>query len=355
MSGPDWRYILHADLDAFYASVEQLDEPSIRGKPVVVGGAPESRGVVAAASYEARKYGIHSAMPMRTAMRLCPALVRVSPRFGRYREASEQVFGILRDLSPAIEPLSLDEAYIDVSEMVQPSDLGAVAARLRDRVRAESGLVLTIGGGASKTVAKVASQVAKPDGLLLVPPGEEAGFLAPLEVRVLPGVGPKTAALLAGREIATVGGLAVCDEAWLLRALGKRGPELRQRALGLDDSRVAPHRESKSVSAETTLVLDTGDEATLIALLDELAERVGGRMRRHGLLGKTVHVKLRLSDFTSFTRQTTLPVGTDDVEVIRRVAAELLRQELGPGLTFRLVGVGAANFEDDERQLPLLL
>lgn len=354
MSGPAWRYILHADLDAFYASVEQLDEPSLRGKPVVVGGSPEGRGVVAAASYEARKYGVHSAMPMRTAMRLCPALVRVSPRFGRYREASDQVFSLLRELSPVIEPLSMDEAYIDVSEQVQPGGLTAAAERLRARVRRETGLVVTVGGGTSKTVAKVASQVAKPDGLLLVPPGEEAGFLAPLDVRLVPGVGPKTAVLLAGREIATVGGLAACDEGWLLRALGRRGPDLRRRALGVDDSPVAPHRETKSVSAETTMVLDTGDEADLEYLLDGLARSVGERMRRHELLGRTVYVKLRLSDFTSFTRQTTLPSATDDAEVVRRVAGALLRRELGPGRTFRLVGVGVTNFEEEERQLPLL-
>ena len=340
------RYILHADLDAFYASVEQRANPALEGRPVVVGGPPESRGVVAAASYEAREYGIHSAMPMRTAVRLCPSLVRVSPRFGVYRDVSRRIMGFFRELTPLVEPLSLDEAYLDVSQELAPQAVGEAAGRLKARVKEETGLAVTIGGGTTKTVAKIASQVAKPDGLLLVPPGDEAAFLGPLDVGMLWGVGPKTASVLREHGVATIGNLARCDEGWLARTLGKRGPELRARTLGEHTDPVTPHRETKSVSAETTLAEDEDREPVLREEMERLSRGVGDRLQGRGLKGRTVQVKLRLADFTTFTRQTTLPEPTDHGDIISRVAWEICRREMGPGRRFRLLGVGVSGFSD---------
>ena len=339
-------YILHVDLDAFYASVEQRDNPQLIGKAVVVGGPPESRGVVAAASYEARKYGIHSAMPMRTALRLCPDLVRVSARFRRYGEVSRQVMGILRDLTPLVEPLSLDEAYLDITELVSPEDVNEAAQGLKARVRQETGLAVTIGGGTSKTVAKIASQAAKPDGLLLISPGEERQFLAPLDVEMLWGVGPKTAALLKAHGVNTIGDLASCDGHWLLENLGKRGPELQARGVGIDPQPVTTRHETKSVSAESTMPQDVNDQALLSEQMEGLAREVAARLERGGLKGKTVYVKLRLADFTTFTRQTTLPAPTSEADAISQVARNLLLRELRPGRSFRLIGVGVTNFQE---------
>ena len=338
------RFILHADLDAFYASVEQQDNPALRGKPVVVGGPPESRGVVAAASYEARQYGIRSAMPMRTALNKCPDLVRVSPRFDRYREVSRQIMEMFRSLTPLVEPLSLDEAYLDISEQFPVEKVEEVGRGLKATVRQDTGLAITIGGGTSKTVAKIASQVAKPDGLLLVGPGEECSFLAPLDVGILSGVGPKSGAVLSEHGVKTLGDLAACEEAWLRRAFGKRGPELKQRASGTDHHPVTPHREAKSISAEVTMPRDVDDAAVLREQIEELSRHVAVRLEREGLVGRTIFVKLRLADFSTFTRQATLPVPTNEVETVIRVANELLRRELRPGQKFRLIGVGVTGF-----------
>ena len=343
------RYILHADLDAFYASVEQKDNPQLRGKPVVVGGPPESRGVVAAASYEARKFGIHSAMPMRTAARLCHSLVRVSPRFQRYGEVSAQIMGLFSELTPLVEPLSLDEAYMDVSE--EP-DFEEVARRLKNKIREVTGLAVTIGGGTSKTVAKVASQLGKPDGMLLIRQGDERSFLAPLKVVVLTGVGPKTASLLKSHGVNTVGDIAACDVEWLRTYLGVKGPVLRDRALGIDNNPVTPHRETKSVSAETTLSRDTGNLEEINSHIRDLSERVAAHLRRSKLKGRTVKLKLRLSDFTTFTRQTTMRIPTDDPDLIHQAAMQLLTREYRTDHSFRLFGVGVSKFEDSG-QLPL--
>ena len=353
MSTSNWRYILHADLDAFYASVEVLDNPGLSGKAVVVGGSPESRGVVAAASYEARKFGIHSAMPMRTAVRLCPDLVRVSPRFNRYHEVSRGIMELFEELTPLVEPLSLDEAYMDISEAIPSSQVALAAGQLKTRIRGSIGLAVTIGGGTSKTVAKIASQVAKPDGLLMVEPGEEAEFLAPLDVEMLWGIGPKTAAVLRREGIHTLARLASCDEDSVLRTLGKRGPELKSRALGLDKDPVSPHREVKSISSETTLATDVGEPEEITAHMQSLAHGIAAQLQRKALKGKTVWIKLRLADFTTFTRQRTGFEPTDRFEVIYASVKELLEPELGGGRRFRLLGVGVGNFQEDF-QLSLL-
>ena len=348
----EWRYILHADLDAFYASVEQLDNPQYRGRPLVVGGSPEERGVVAAASYEARRYKIHSAMPMRTAMRLCQELIRVSPRFDRYHEMSGMVMDIFLQLTPLVEPLSMDEAYLDISTEVPQESVDNVARKLRARVKDRTGLVVSIGGGASKTVAKVASQLAKPDGLLLVEPGGEQAFLAPLQVSILSGIGPKTAEVLQGHGVTTVGDLSVCNPGWLQQTLGKRGLELKERAMGIDHSRVSSHRETKSISSEETMSLDVGEEADLVKRVERMAHGVAARLQKSQLTGKTITIKLRLADFTTLTRQRTLPASTSDADIIAPMACDLLRRELHSGRKFRLVGVGVSGFQESQ-QLPL--
>lgn len=342
-----WQYILHADLDAFYTSLEQRDDHRLLGKPVVVGGAPEHRGVVAAASYEARKYGIHSAMPMSVAVRHCPDLVRVSPRFDQYRAASGQVMEIFRSVTSLVEPLSLDEAYLDISRVVgaEMANVEREASLLKRKVRAELGLAVTVGGGTSKTVAKIASQVVKPDGLLLVKPGEERGFLAPLDVNLLWGIGPKTAETLAKHGIKMIGDFVARDEKWIAAILGKRGPELRASGLGLDTRKVTPHQETKSVSAETTLPQDVEEEELLIQELSILAKNVAERLDREDLRGRTIQVKLRLADFTTFTRQMTLASPVSSEAMIFEVARILVSREIKPGHRFRLVGVGVSNFQ----------
>lgn len=354
------RHVIHADLDAFYATVEQLDHPELRGKPVLVGGRPENRGVVATASYEARPFGVRSAMPMRTAVRLCPQGIIIPPRFTRYREMSRQVMDIFRDFTELVEPLSLDEAYLDISAAVDETrgrwPLG-VALELKRRVKDETGLTVSVGVSVSKAVAKIASDLDKPDGLVVVPPGDQAKFLAPLPVSKLWGIGPKTAERLNADGVDTIGKLAEQSPEWFTRVFGQRAEPVRLRATGLDDEPVQTERATKSVSSETTFPDDLGDTDELRRVLVELADGVAGSLERKGLQGRTVTVKLRLADFTTFSRQTTLPAPSNDAAPIRDTAWRLLSAELTPGRSFRLLGVGVSNFADadEERQLPLSL
>jgi DNA polymerase-4 len=347
------RWIIHADLDAFFASVEQLDNPELRGRPVVVGGSPQSRGVVAAASYEARAFGVRSALPMAAALRLCPEAVRVPPRFERYAEISHRVMDIFRRFTPLVEPISLDEAFLDVTEAVEEgrsiegpalSRAEALARALKERVRQEVGLTVSVGLASSRSVAKIASDMDKPDGLVVVPPGTERQFLAPLPVRSLWGVGPKTAERLAADSISTIGELAERSEEWARGLFGERGVDLIRLARGMDDSPVVVEHETKSVSSETTFARDIGDLRALEDSLRDLAKETVERLQRHGLKGRTVRVKLRLADFTTFTRQTTLAHPTDAFDTIYREAARLLAQEVIDGRRFRLLGVGVSNF-----------
>lgn len=352
------RHILHADFDAFYASVEQLDNPELRGKPVVVGGSAEGRGVVASASYEAREYGVRSAMPMRTAQRLCPQAIRVGARFDRYREISQRVLSIFRDLTPLVEPLSLDEAYLDVTAIVNEGQQpAAIADALKRRVSAELGLAISVGVGTSKSIAKIASDMDKPDGLTVVAPGEERAFLEPLPVRVLWGVGPRTAERLIAEGVETIGDITRQDEDWLRGMFGKHGVQMRRLALGQDNSRVVVRRETKSVSAETTFTKDVGDPEELQEVVNRLSQRVSQQLRQKQLQGRTVKLKLRLSDFTTFTRQRTLPYAVQSADDLSQYAGVLLRAELFGRRRFRLVGVGVSGFEqsdevpEDPRQL----
>ncbi len=355
------RHIIHADLDAFYAAVEQLDNPELAGKPVLVGGRPENRGVVATASYEAREFGVHSAMPMRTAVQRCPHGIIVPPRFSRYREMSDRVMAIFRDLTGLVEPLSLDEAYLDITAVVDAGQKPlAIALDLKRRIAEETGLTLSVGVGTCKSVAKIGSDLDKPDGLVVVQPGGEAEFLAPLAVNKLYGIGPKTVERLHLEGIETIGQLAEQSMDWFARFFGQRAAGIREKSMGRDDEPVHTERSAKSLSSESTFANDVGDESELRSVLERQAVGVAHQLERKGLKGRTVTVKLRLADFTTFTRQSTLPYHTNAEEPIKNAAWALLSAELEPGRTFRLLGVGVSNFREDseagepqEQQLPL--
>ncbi|MCH7736835.1 MAG: DNA polymerase IV [Chloroflexi bacterium] len=355
------RHIIHADLDAFYAAVEQLDNPDLVGKPVLVGGRPENRGVVATASYEARVFGVHSAMPMRTAVNRCPQGIIVPPRFSRYKEKSGEVMSIFREITDLVEPLSMDEAYLDITAVVVGGQKPlAVALDLKRRVAEETGLVVSVGVGTCKTVAKIGSDLDKPDGLVVIQPGDEAEFLAPLAVNKLWGIGPKTAERLHGEGIETIGQLAEQPLDWFARMFGKRAMSVRDKAMGRDDEAVHTESASKSISSETTFANDIGDETELRDVVERKAVGVAHSLERHGLKGRTVKLKLRLADFTTFTRQYTMAYHTNDEEPIKEAAWALLAAELEPGRTFRLLGVGMTNFgeeaeagEPETQQLPL--
>ncbi len=346
------RHIIHADLDAFYASVEQLDNPDLRGKPVMVGGSPEGRGVVAAASYEARVFGVHSAMPMRSAVRRCPQGIIVRPRFSRYKEMSGMVMELFQEVTGLVEPLSLDEAYLDITSQVEGGlPPLAVALDLKRRVNEVTGLTLSVGVGTNKSVAKIASELNKPDGLVVVPPGEEAEFLAPLGVGKLWGIGPKTAERLRQEGVDTIGQLADQPMDWFNRCFGARACSVRAKARGEDQEPVHTGRETKSVSAETTFAADLGHPERLHAELAGLAANVSRHLERKGLQGRTVTMKARLADFTTFTRQITLPAPTGSEQTILDTSWRLLAQELAPGRSFRLLGVGVASFQEEYQLL----
>ena len=345
------RTILHVDLDAFYASVEQLDDPSLRGRPVVVGG-PSGRGVVCAASYEARRFGVRSAMPTAVARRLCPEGVFLPPRFDRYGELSAEVFAIYRSYTPLVEPLSLDEAFLDATRSrALHGDGPQIARSVKERVRRETGLTVSAGVADCKMAAKIASDLGKPDGLVVVPEPTER-FLAPLPVSRLWGVGRVTEAALSKLGVSTIGELARCPEALLVARFGVNGARMRALARGDDPRPVVPDEEAKSVGAEDTFERDLRGEEELWPHLLDQAERVARRLRESGRRGRTVTVKLKYSDFTQVTRRTTLPAPTDDgptlCEAVRR---DLRRADLSRPV--RLTGVSVSGFGEEEGQLGL--
>ncbi|MGH9001925.1 MAG: DNA polymerase IV [Acidimicrobiia bacterium] len=348
------RTILHVDLDAFYASVEVLDNPALAGKPVLVGGTGP-RGVVAAASYEARRFGIHSAMPMARARRLCPQAVVLPPRFDAYQAKSAEVHAIFRSFTHLVEPIALDEAFLDVTgagRLFGPAP--RIGATIRTRIRAEVGLTASVGVATTKLVAKLASEAAKPDGMRVVEPGTELGFLHPQPVRSLWGVGPATEARLARFGLSTIGDLAAIPEESLIDALGRaHGHQLHELAWGRDERPVEPDRETKSISAEETFPKDVYDPETLRAEARRLAEGVAGRLAKHGLAGRTVTIKVRYPDFRTITRSLTGPEPTSAAGDIAAAAVELLsRAELHLGV--RLLGVGVSNISTaPARQLTL--
>ncbi|UGY94806.1 DNA polymerase IV [Streptomyces gobiensis] len=340
--------ILHLDMDAFFAAVEQAAKPSLRGKPVIVGGIGP-RGVVATASYEARRFGVHSAMPTAQARRRCPNAAYLTPRFAVYREVSETVMGLLAGLSPLVEPLSLDEAFVDLEAGGTPAtsvDARRTGEGLRSAIRAATGLSGSVGLAGTKMLAKIASERAKPDGLVVIEPGAELELLAPLPVRTLPGVGPATAETLRRAGITTVGETAAAGEAELLRLLGKaHGASVYAMARGIDDRPVVAERESKSVSVEDTYEVDVTDRTRVQLEIGRLAERCAQRLRASGRSGRTVVIKVRRYDFATLTRSETLRGPTDDPSVVREAAARLI-ETVDTTEGVRLLGVGVSGLAD---------
>ncbi|MCQ8771990.1 DNA polymerase IV [Streptomyces telluris] len=340
--------ILHLDMDAFYASAEQAAKPSLRGKPVVVGGIGP-RGVVATASYEARVFGVRSAMATAQARRLCPNAAYLTPRFSLYREISEVVMALLGELSPLVEPLSLDEAFVDLEAGgVEPTSAAvrAVGERLRRDIRAATGLSGSVGLAGSKMLAKIASEEAKPDGLVLIEPGTELELLGPMSVRVIPGVGPATAETLRRAGIATVAETGEAGEAELVRLLGKaHGGGLYALATGHDDRPVVADRDAKSVSVEDTFEEDLTDRSRVQTEISRLAERCVQRLRAAGRSGRTVVIKVRSYDFSTLTRSETLRGPTDDPAVVKEAAARLI-DGVDTTAGVRLLGVGVSGLAD---------
>ena len=347
--------VAHLDLDAFFAAVEELEDPGLRTKPLVVGGDPHGRGVVSTANYEARRYGIRSAMSCAEALRRCPHALFVRPRHTVYREYSRTVWEIVRSVVPAVEQTGIDEGYLDLAS-VAPDFARArvVAEAVQTAVRGATSLSCSLGVGTSKVVAKVASDRRKPAGLTIVPPGREAEFLAPFDIRLLPGIGPRTEERLRAVGITTLGALARLDDAELRVLLpGKNGGVLRDRARGIDPRGLEPPAEAVSISHEETFERDVADRERLHDELRRMAERLGEHLASSGRAARTVTTKLRYPDFAIRSRSTSFSVGTDDPQRIGDVACALLDRALRDrGGPLRLVGVGVSNFEP-HRQLAL--
>jgi DNA polymerase-4 len=342
------RRILHVDMDAFYASVEQRDNPSLKGKPVAVGGSPAGRGVVAAASYEARAFGVRSAIPMARAVRLCPHLVIVRPDFAKYKAASQAVFGIFRSVTPLVEPLSLDEAYLDVTENSWGEPLGrTVAERLKREIKSATGLTASAGVAPNKFLAKIASAWKKPDGLTVIAPERVEKFLQGLPVDALWGVGPVTATRLRERGIERLVDVRTADAAVLKEAVGSGAEWLRRLADGIDDRAVEPHSDPKSSGSENTFAHDLTDLNEIRREIDEMARDNVAWLERKALLCRTITIKVRYSDFTTVTRSHTAAPSRDPDEIAGRAVALLAKTDAG-ARPVRLLGASVHNLVDPE-------
>lgn len=352
------RKILHLDLDAFFCAVEELHDPSLKGKPFAVGGRADQRGVVASCSYAARMHGVRSAMPMSRALQLCPDLIVVSSRHGNYSEESRRVMKIV-EITPFIERISIDEAFIDVTGLPEP--MLDIARDLQQKVNNQCQLPVSIGGASNKLVAKIANDWGKsqkigaepPNTITIIPPGEEATFLAPLPLQSLWGVGPKTAERLHGVGITTIGELAITPETTLEMLFGRFGPDLRRRAMGIDNRPIELEHETKSVSNEITFAKDRKKKQDLLQTLRSLSEQVGRRLRKDSLAGSTIQIKLRWSDFTTITRQTTLNSVTNLDQEIYQAAKTLFEENWPQSKPVRLIGVGVSNLGQPAHQLSL--
>jgi DNA polymerase-4 len=341
------RKILHVDMDAFYASVEQRDDPALRGRPVAVGGRPESRGVVAAASYEARAFGVRSAIPMARAVRLCPELVIVRPDFKKYGAVSQQVFALFREVTPLVEPLSLDEAYLDVTENAWGEPLGVdVARRLKAKIRDETALTASAGVAPNKFLAKIASGWKKPDGLTVIAPERMEGFLQRLPVDALWGVGPVTARKLRAAGIERLVDVRTAPDEVLRHAVGKWADSLRRLAFGEDDRAVDPNQERKSVGCEETYAKDLADLAPIREEVDRMARRTAAILERKGLYARTVVLKLRYGDFQTITRSHTHEPATHSGDALSERAVRLLEKTEAGRRPVRLLGVSAHNLSE---------
>ncbi len=353
------RRIIHLDLDAFYCAVEEQRDPSLRGQPFAVGGRPESRGVVSSCSYAARSHGVHSAMPMARATQICPQLQIIPPQFPAYREASRKVMARVRAITDLVEQISIDEAFLDVSEAAE--NALTIGRSLQAQIREELGLPNSLGIASNKLVAKIANDVGKsaaqsglpPNALTLVPPGEEADFLAPLPVKMLWGVGPKTAEKLAQIQVYTIGDLAAIGGVELARRFGKIGWDLAERASGIDNRPIVTEREAKSISQEVTFAKDVRDVNVLHQQLRKQSARVAKQLHDQGLAARTVKIKIRWPDFTTLTRQITLPNPTSDEMEIAQAALQLFEVAWSQGKDVRLLGVGVSGLENPPRQIGL--
>ncbi len=353
------RKIIHLDLDAFYCAVEEQLNPVLNGKAFAVGGSPDSRGVVASCSYAARSFGIRSAMPMSRAVQLCPALQIVPWRRNEYGKKSKLVMAVLHQVTDLVEQLSIDEAFLDVSHRVE--DIRTIARELQEKIKQETSLPASLGAATNKLVAKVATDVGKaaiktntyPSAIQIVNPGQEAAFLAPLPTEALWGIGPKTAEHLAKIGVRTIGDLATWPERDLYQRFGQQGYDLARRANGIDYREVTTQRATKSISQETTFEQDVSDETHLLSKLRKQADSIGKSLKRADLLGATVKLKLRWADFTTVTRQTTLPDPTDQADIIYQYAVELFQQNWKRGLPIRLIGLGISGLHPPSRQLSL--
>ena len=353
------RKILHLDLDAFFCAVEEQLNPELRGKAIAVGGKPNERGVVSSASYPARKFGVRSAMPTAQAIRLCPHLIVVGQHRSAYSDRSKAVMVILRDTAPYVEPLSIDEAFLDVT--ILPGGIEVIARKLQKRIIDELELPCSLGGATNKLVAKTANTVGKarqskdnpPNAITIVPPGGEASFLAPLPIRRLWGVGPKTADTLHKLGLTTVGDVALWSEEALTARLGKLGSDMWRRAQGIDFRPVLTEHEAKSISKEVTFAKDVSDEAELKLTLRRLSDGVGRQARKSGLTGSTIKIKLRWTDFTTLNRQLTLDHPTDSDAEIFDSALTLFNQVWIKDKPVRLIGVGLSGFGETKRQMGL--
>lgn len=349
------RYIALMDLDAFFASVEVLENPGLRGKPVLIGGSASSRGVVAAASYEARKFGIHSAMPMSLALRKCPNAIILPTRHQIYRQYSSRVMNLLSEATNIIEQVSIDEAYIELTECADSMAAAQkIMLRMQERIKDEIGLPASIGLGSNKMIAKIACEAGKPQGFVTVEAGMERNFLNPLAVSQMPGVGPKGSAQLQSNGLLTLGDIVHCPPEKLLALSGSAGLVLQKRAMGEDNSRVQTTRETKSISAEETFPVDINEEYLLHRELDKLSIKVADSLQKHSILARTVTVKLRNASFITITRSLSSPNATANVEVIQKIVYQLLYSNWKKGDPIRLVGVGVSNLRPRqiEGQLP---
>jgi DNA polymerase-4 len=344
------RTIIHVDMDAFYASVEVMDHPELAGKPVIVGGSVESRGVVTAASYEARVYGVHSAMSSARAHRLCPHGIYIEPRMERYAEVSRDIRRILDAFTPIVEPISIDEAFLDVTGSRALFGSGPDIGRaIKRRIRGELGLIASVGVAPNKYLAKLASDLEKPDGFVVITQEEAQARLAPLPVSRLWGIGKKTEPNFLAAGLKTIGDVARASDELLERLAGSYAPRLKQLARGLDDRDVIADAEAKSIGAENTFARDIADGARLREELDALSERVARRARADRMVGFTVNLKARYADFTTVTRAQTLPDATADSVIIRDTARELLENRLGrDGRALRLLGVSLSNLAHED-------
>ena len=356
METSSWtRAIIHLDMDAFYAAVEVLDAPELRGKPVIVGGSKE-RGVVSSASYEARNFGVHSAQPIATAARLCPQGVFLPVRMWRYQEVSQQIFRIFQGFSPLVEPLSLDEAFLDVTGSTRlfgtPEE---IARKIKEQVVEETGLTVSAGVAPSKFVAKIASDMQKPDGLTIVPEGKVKEFLEPLPIEKLWGVGKATRKILVHLGVKTIGDLGLLSSKLLVRKLGKQGLHLYLLAKGVDEREVEPEREVKSIGHEDTYPMDISDLAEARKQLLSLATRVAKRLRGYGLVGKTVTLKVKYYDFVQITRSITLGEPTDDSRKIFQTCCDLLGKTEVGRRPVRLFGISLSQLSDSDETKQLAL